>query len=290
MPNGKDPQAIPRPIAGQERRPDYIHGFRRLLYENLMWPMLAVFMLGLIGYLLTPASLKSVWLLWAGLAIIGGFLSIQWAVALGALVFVSAVPWLFTAQPGGGVTGELFLVFALLPFAPLWLAATRAHHIRAARLHVLLELPQVRSAMDVSDWSLMPTPRAIDRRLRQYLAEQRRSGRNDPALVYRIRFHGVDRAEDLLGTENLQELILELANQLRDRLRTGDMIAEDVRNEGVLYVLAFPNPEHPTNEAAVAARLRPLIERLGLPEWEMQVACIPEDGEQVHALQWRSLE
>jgi hypothetical protein len=280
-------RGIERPQAGLARRQDFAKGHRRLLYEHLAWPVAAVTVHSVAGYLFMPEFFQSIWLAWSLLTLAGAFLSVQRAALLGGLAFVSAMPWMFVEQHTYGINGGVFMVFALLPFAPIWLAAARARQLEATRLHMLLELPQVRAAMTVSDWSLLPNPRVIDRRLRQHLSEGKRSGKLDPALVFRVRFRNLAQASDLLGEREMQQLMLRLADALRSTLRAGDMIAEDVRDHGLLYVLAFPNPDYPGSESAIVRRLKPPIDAVGLPGYELQVAAVPEDGRQIYALQWR---
>lgn len=260
------------------------------MYQHLAWPMSAALVSGLLGYLLMPLHLKQLWLLCTLLSLAGAFLSIPQAAALGGIAFVTATPWLFALQPGGSLTGEVFLVYALIPFTPLWLAATRAHDIRAARLHLLLELPQVRAAMDVSDWSLLPTPRALDRRLRTHMRQLRNGSRDDPALLFRIGFEHFDRSRDLLGDEALQDVVLELSGELRRCIRSGDMMAEDIAGHSVLYVLTFPNPERADSREAILNKIRPVLAGTGLPLRGIDYAYLPQDGERMHGLDWKAAE
>lgn len=267
------------------KRPDYRRGYRRLLYSHLAWPMLAVLLVGGLGTLLVRPELAGAWTLLIALVLAGAFLSLAPAVMLGGAAFVLAVPFLLTRQSGGQLGGDLFLLLALLPFAPVWLAAARSQQVRATRLHMLLNLPQVRAASDVSEWSLLPRPRAIDRRLQGL----EKSGEQLPAIVLCLRFPRLVEARDLLGEAQLQQSVLTLADDLRLLLRAGDMIAEDISAQGVLYVLAFHNPEVADSLSAIRRRLAPAFERTGL-ELSLTYALYPEDGRRLHAMQWQPVE
>jgi len=281
---------IPRPRAGQRLRPDFQRNFRRTLYAHMAWPIAAVIVLFALGLLLVPPAMLTVWSGGALLALAGAFLSIQIAIVLGITGALTLLPVLLNLQAQGMANDLVYAAFALLPLCPLALAITRSHQARATRLHILLQLPQVQSAMDVSDWSLMPTPRALDRRIRQHLAEHHVTGRKEPALVYYIAFRALEQSRELMGMSTMQKAVLDLANGLRQTLRTGDMIGEDMRGHGHLYILAFPNPEFAENEQAIANRVRPVLERSQIGMWHMAVARVPEDGSQLQRLHWHPLD
>lgn len=280
---------IPRPRAGQRPRPDYQRKFRRTLYAHMAWPIAAVATLFALGFLLMPPTMTGLWTGGALMAAAGAFLSVPMAIVLGVSGCLSLLPVLLDLQAQGQANSLLYTAFALLPLCPLCLAVARCYQARATRLHILLQLPQVQAAMDVSDWSLMPTPRALDRRIRQHLAEHHITGRKETALVYYIAFRALEQSRELLGMSTMQKAVLDLANGLRQTLRNGDMIGEDMRGHGHLYILAFPNPEFNDNETAIADRVRPLLENSQIGMWHMAVARIPEDGSQLQRLHWHPL-
>ncbi len=247
--------------------------------------MLAVLLIGGIGGLLVQPELTGAWGVLIALVLVGGFLPLAPAVMLGGAAFVTAVPFLLVRQSEAQLGGELFLLMALLPFAPVWLAAARAQQARATRLHMLLSLPQVRAAMDVSEWSLLPRPRAIDRRL----AGLEGSGEQRPAILLRLRFLRLAEARDLLGAAQLQQSVLALADELRLLLRAGDLLAEDLSSQGALYVLAFHNPQAEESLTAILRRLAPALERTGL-EHSLSYARYPESGRRLHEVAWQPVE
>lgn len=267
------------------RRLDYRRGYRRLLYSHLAWPMLAVLLIGGVGTLLVRPGLTGAWSVLIALALVGGFLPLAPAIMLGGAAFITAVPFLLVQQSEVQLGGDLFLLMALFPFAPVWLAAARAQQVRATRLHMLLSLPQVRAATDVSEWSLLPRPRAIDRRLRGL----EKSGEQVPAIMIRIRFTRLAAAYDLLGEAQLQQSVLSLADDLRLLLRAGDVLAEDLRAEGALYVLAFHNPDEQGSLTAILRRLAPALGRTGL-EHVLTYALYPESGRRLHEMRWQLIE
>lgn len=283
------PAAALRPERGKQARQDYRHGYGQLLYSHMVWPMLAVASLGGAGAMIVTPDLKGIWIVITLLTMAGGFLAVPYAVALGGAAFISVVPLLITLESVNTLSGEVFLVFALLPFSSLWLSAARAQQVRATRLHMLMRIPHVRAAMDVSDWSLLPRPRAIDRRLRALLNECHDSAVPDPALLFRISFPEVKQAADLLGSTQLQQSILDLSDELRIVLRTGDLLAEDIDGHGVLFILAFHNPRAEDSVSAIVRRIRPALNGSGFSV-KLQYGCFPADGTQLHAMQWRDVE
>ncbi|MHA7833222.1 MAG: hypothetical protein ACX94A_01945 [Algiphilus sp.] len=281
---------IARPRAGRRPRLDYQRNFRRTLYTHLAWPMLCVALLCALGMALTSAPLHALWISACLLALCGAFLSPWPALTLGIGGAVALLPVLLNIHSLGLATHWVYGGYALLPLSPLGLSMTRLYQMRATRLHILLQLPQVQSAMDVSDWSLLPTPRAIDRRIQQHLDEHHLTGRKEPALVYTIAICALAEGDALSDTSTLQKAVLDLANRLRRTLRTGDMIGEDMRGHGHLYILAFPNPAHADSEQTIARRLRPLLDTSRIGRWRMAVARVPEDGSQLQRLHWHPLE
>ena len=275
----------PRNPATNKQRLDYRRGYNRILLEYLIWPMLAVLLIGGIGSLLIPPSISGIWFVLIILMLLGALLSLPGAIILGGVIFISAAPYLFLIQSDDGLSGEVFLLFALLPFAPLFLAVTRSQQIRASRLYMLLNLPQVRAATDVSDWSLLPKPRAIDQRLKSLEG----SDQETPAILLKVYFPRMSGALSLLGETQLQQSVLALADDLRLLLRVGDMIVEDIRAQNVLYVLAFHNAETPDSLGTILRRLEPALRRTGL-ELSLSYAFYPEDGKRLYAMEWHSVE
>ncbi|WP_420428294.1 hypothetical protein [Algiphilus sp.] len=281
---------IPRPRAGHRPRLDYQRNFHRTLYAHLAWPMLCVVLLSALGLVLTSAPLHALWIGACLLALSGAFLSPWAAFSVGVGGALALLPVVLHIHGLGLGSFWVYGGYALLPLCPLGLAMTRLYQMRATRLHILLQLPQVQSAMDVSDWSLLPTPRAIDRRIQQHLAEHHLTGRKEPALVYTIAICALVEGDTAHDTSTLQKAVLDLANGLRKTLRTGDMIGEDMRGHGHLYILAFPNPSHSDSEQTIARRLRPLLDTSRIGRWRMAVARVPEDGSQLQRLHWHPLE
>ena len=275
----------PRSPVAIKQRLDHRRGYHRILLGHLIWPMLAVLLIGGIGSLLVPQNLSGIWFVLISLVVSGGFLSLPRAIILGGVIFASATPFLFFMQSDDRLSGELFLLVALLPFAPLFLAVTRAQQIRATRLYMLLNLPQVRAATDVSDWSLLPKPRAIDQRLKSLES----SNEKTPAILLKVYFPRMSEALLLLGEVQLQQSVLALADDLRLLLRVGDMIVEDIRAQNVLYVLAFHNAETPDSLGAILRRLNPALRRTGL-ELSLSYAFYPENGKRLHAMEWSPVE
>ncbi|MBY8965569.1 hypothetical protein KHP57_07605 [Algiphilus sp. NNCM1] len=281
---------VARPRSGYRPRPDYRRHFHRTLYAHLAWPMLCVTSLCALGLVLTGTSMHTMWIGTCLLALSGAFLSPSAALVLGTGGTVALLPVLLNIHGLGLANHWVYGGYALLPLSPLGLSMTRLYQMRATRLHILLQLPQVQSAMDVSDWSLLPTPRAIDRRIQQHLAEHHLTGRKEPALVYTLAIDALTDGEAARDRCALQQAVLDLADGLRKTLRTGDMIGDDLQGHGQLYILAFPNPSHADSEQTIARRLRPLLDASRIGGWRMAVARVPEDGSQLQRLHWHPLE
>lgn len=276
---------LPSPPSAEARRLDFWRGYRQLLYSYLAWPMLAVLLVGGVGTLLVRPELSAAWTIFIALVLSGAFLKLAPAVILGGAVFVTAVPFFLTYQSSAQLSGDVYLLLVLLPFAPIWLAAARVQQVRATRLQMLLRLPQVRAALDVSDWSLLPKPHAIDQRLHAMES----AGGITPAVVMRIHFRLLTQARSLLGESQLQQSILELADQLRLLLRAGDLITEDIPGQQSLYVLAFSNPEVEGSVDAFLERLVPTLRSPGL-SLELEYASYPDDGKRLRELVWHRVE
>jgi uncharacterized membrane protein YccF (DUF307 family) len=144
----------------------------------------------------------------------GAVLGVTGAMVVGSLAFFVLGLWLCASQLEQGLEGIRFLILALTPFAPLWLAALRERQRETSRLDALLKLPQVRASMDISDWSLLPMARVIDRRLAQHEAEQK-SGEFAPVWIWRFRLTRFDEELELFGSREMQHRVMGLADGLR---------------------------------------------------------------------------
>lgn len=256
---------------------------RRLLREHMLWPITAVISLGIVASAVIAPTSQIAWGVLVLITLAGGLLSVQFAAALGGTAFVSYGTWMFWSQLEYGIGGGQFIMLAFMPFAPLWLAAMRARQRELMHLDALLTLPQVRAAIDISSWSLLPTARALDQRLQAHLALP---GQQAPAVLLRLRFATLEQARQLLGQRSVRNEVMRLANILREQLRIGDLIAEDVSNHGSLYVLAFPNPQWP-DSLAVVRRLLPVLHDSEL-EFSIDFASVPQDGDRLHLINWRN--
>ena len=259
----------------------------RLLLLHLIWPVLAVGLIGGLGALLIPKDYLHIWLVAVLMTLLGAFIPLRWALALSSFVFVSYGTWLLWQVQLWGVGTERLLLLAYLPFAPLWLGALRFRTQRLIHLDALLTLPQVRAAMNISPWTLLPSARALDERLNQHLRSQP-EGQTYPAFLVRIHFPRLQDEIDLLGEEDVQAAIAEVADGLRNTLRTGDWIAENLKDHGYLYALIFPNPYNP-DYAAILRRLRPVFDNISLRH-TIDYAVIPDDGDRLHNIHWHRLE
>lgn len=254
---------------------------RRLLNEHMAWPVASLLSLGLIASFMIGPGYLGPWAVLVALTIVGGFANVQTAAALGVLAFISYGTWMFWVQLQHGITGGDFIILAFMPFAPLWLAAMRARQRDLMHLDALLTLPQVRAAMDVSTWSLLPSARALDLRLQAHLGD----GTNVTAVVlFRIDLLNLEQSIALLGDRVVRGEVMQLANMLREKLRVGDLIAEDLKHHGNLYVLTFPNPRD-VDPVTILRRLLPALSASEL-RVAVQYAQIPEDGTRMYALTW----
>jgi len=143
----------------------------RAFFEFMMWPMLAVFTIGITTYSILLPAYKGEWFILFALLMMGTFLSIQSAAIIGSFTFVTYGVWLFYTQLESGLSASHFILLAMMPFAPIFLSATRLKVIDILHLATLLKLPQVRAAMNISDWSLLPSSRALEMRLTQHVTE-----------------------------------------------------------------------------------------------------------------------
>lgn len=254
----------------------------RLVRQHMVWPILSVLMLGVVGYYMIQPSYNAVWVVMVLLAISGALLDTQVSATLGILAFLSYAAWLTWFQLSGGVTGGDFIILALMPFMPLWLSAMHQRAVALMHLETLLSLPQVRAAMDVSEWTLLPTSRALDQRLQIHQL----TNPNDPAFLFKIHIKNLDKEVRILGQDYVQREIMMLAEQIRDQLRVGDWIAESLRDHGNLFVLAFPNPKAP-EFIPILKRLSPVLKRSPFT-LELSYAKIPDDGTRIFNIHWRS--
>lgn len=284
---GGNPVPTPRAPPRSPIWDDLVQAQKRLLWEHLAWPVVAIALLGLAGYLFIPSAIQGPWLVLTLLTLAGSLLAIPAAAALGGAAFITYSFWLFGLQLQFGALGSDIIVLSMMPFAPLWLATLRARQRETTRLDALLQLPQVRAAMEISDWSLLPTARAIERRLGAHLAEQV-PGFENPALIFRLSIPAISRNVEVLGEREMQQAIMRLADDLRAMLRIGDMIAEDLREHAVLYIMAFPNPANPDKDSLIR-RLDQTLTRSELARIDLSLAHIPQDGVHMHSLNWHPI-
>ena len=262
-------------------QPDY-----RAFFEFMMWPILAVLAIGITTYSILLPAYKGEWIILFALLMMGPFLSIPSAAIIGSLTFISYGIWLFYTQMSVGLSASHFILLAMMPFAPIFLSATRLKIIDILHLATLLKLPQVRAAMSISDWSLLPSSRALEMRLKQHIEEYQT--RKVPAVLVRFEFYNLDKTSILLGENVILHEVKSLADNLRKKLRSGDMIAEDIQDHSHLYVLAFPNPKSDYMHA-IAKRLYPVAEQLEFRH-NMDIAEVPTDGEMLFNINWHPIK
>jgi len=263
------------------RQPDY-----RAFFEFMIWPMLAVFIIGLSSYSILLPAYKGEWLILFSLLFFGTFLSIPTAAVIGSITFITYSIWLFYTQLDDNLTASHFILLAFMPFTPILLSATRLKVLDVIHLATLLELPQVRAAMNISDWSLLPSNRALELRLRQHIEENK--GTDIPAIIVRFRFQGLEKSIELLGESVVLHEVKAMADNLRTRLRSGDMIAESIEDHSALYVLAFPNPKSDYLHA-ILHHLYPVMEDLEF-QCEMDMAIAPRDGDALFNITWHEVK
>jgi len=263
------------------RTPDH-----RAFFEFMIWPLLAIFTIGITAYSILLPAYQGEWLILFILLMIGPFLSIPWAAIIGSVTFITYGIWLFSAQMDNELTASHFILLAFMPFTPIFLSATRLKIIDIMHLATLLELPQVKAAMNISEWSLLPSHRALELRLKQHIKEYEDT--KVPAVLIRFDFFEVDKLIDLLGENVVLHEVKEMADHLRKKLRTGDMIAEAIEDHSMLYVLAFPNPESDYAHALVR-RLYPVMNILEFKS-SMEIAIAPQDGDSLFNMKWHNIE
>lgn len=254
---------------------------RRLLRQHMLWPIFAPLMLGLIASFMVSPDYQGPWLVLVVLTVAGGFLKVRTAAVLGMLCFISYGAWLFWTQLQQTVKGSDLILLISMPFAPLWLAAMRAREQKLMHLGALLTLPQVRAAIDISTWSLLPSARALDTRLRETAAAEIVV----PALLIRLYLNDLSQAIELLGEQAVRSEVMLLANLLREDLRGGDLIAEDLRNHGSLFVLVFLSRRALVGPDTILRRLKPALESTEL-NVILQYALVPEDGMRMCSVTW----
>lgn len=254
----------------------------QIFLEFLVWPLLAVFTIGITSYSIILPAYQGEWLVLFSLLICGVFFSIPVAAIIGALTFITYSLWLFALQLDSNLTASHFLLLAFMPFTPIFLSATRLKIIDVMHLATLLELPQVRAAMNISSWSLLPSHRALELRLIQHVKDYEKN--EIPAVLVKFSFFELDKLVDLLGENVLLHEVKEIADNLRKKLRTGDMIAESIETHSTLYVLAFANPKSDYLNAIIR-RLYPVLQNTNFQS-SMSVAIVPRDGDTLLNIDW----
>jgi len=258
----------------------------RAFFEFMIWPVLAIFTIGITAYSVLLPEYQGEWFILFLLLMIGPFLSIPWAAIIGSVTFVSYGIWLFATQLDNHLTASHFILLAFMPFTPIFLAATRLKVVDIMHLATLLEFPQVRASMNISDWSLLPSHRALELRLKEHLKEYEEN--EIPGVLIRFEFFDIERLIEVLGENVVLHEVKEMADNLRKKLRTGDMIAEAIEDHSMLYVLAFPNPKSDYIHALVR-RLYPVMDILEFKS-SMEIAVAPEDGKTLFDMQWHHIE
>ncbi len=258
----------------------------RIFLNFLMWPLLAVFTIGITTYSILLPAYKGEWLILFTLLLSGVFFSIPAAATVGSLTFITYSLWLFSTQLDGNLTASHFILLAFMPFAPIFLSATRLKIVDIMHLATLLELPQVRASMHISPWSLLPSHRALELRLKQHIKEC--EDNETPAVLVKFSFFELEKLVDLLGENILLHEIKEIADELRAKLRAGDMIAEDITDHSTLYVIAFPNKES-DYLTGITNRLYPVLENREFKSM-MNIAAVPHDGTTLFNVKWSLVE
>lgn len=264
--------------------------YRKFIHSDMTWPALAVIVLGVVGFPLVSLDYRFLWIMATGLVLVGSFLPPVIGALTGLVMLVGAIPWFVLSFQGQLFQEEVFVALALFPALPLFLGAARLASRQGAQLKMLIDIPEVRASMDVSDWSLLPTPRALDRRLQLHNEEQRRREKMIPAILFRITIENPKKTSVILGEDHLREMVASLSMDLRNALRRGDMITEDVRISGNIYILTFPNPEYPDNETVLCRKVTSVLRKQTLPPWRLASAVIPKDGERLQTLRWTAIE
>lgn len=260
---------------------------RSLMPRDLISPFLAVMVLSAIGLALIRPEHTVLWWVATLLILSGAFLSVFWGAMVGLILIASALPWIFLTSQEIFFRAEILLVIAVFPLLPLFFAAARMSQEQTSILKMLLDIPQVRASLDVSDWSLLPTPRALDRRLMLHAEEQRRMGRIIPAILFKIEFQNIEKSGFLLGEVQLKLMTAELCDKMRGTLRKGDMITEDMRTRGQIYILTFPNPEFPNNLEVLTRKISSILDQSTLPKCRLFHAICPDDGERFNLMNWK---
>lgn len=119
-------------------KPDY-----RVFAEFLIWPLLAVFTIGISTYSILLPAYKGEWIVLFILLISGTFFSIPIAAIVGSVTFITYSIWLFSTQLDNTLTASHFILLAFMPFTPIFLSATRLKIVDIMHLASLLELPQI---------------------------------------------------------------------------------------------------------------------------------------------------
>ena len=258
---------------------------RRVVWEQLIWALLAIGLVEVVGYLWIPADRQAEWLSLALLTGSGAFLSFPVALILGGVVFSIACFWFLFLIWSHSVSGNDLLVLVLIPFAPLWFSILKVRISELARLEALMELPQVRYAIEISPKTLLPNSRAIDRRIHSFLLE-------NPtvpfALLFRLRIPDIRQQNDMLGVSNMTTAIFKMADDLRIRFRVGDLIAEDLEKQGALYALIFPNQDN-LGLSEIKQKVQQAVVTSGISPISIEYAFIPEDGKLLYHMNWHDI-
>jgi len=258
----------------------------RTYFEFMMWPMLSVFTIGITAYSIILPEYKGEWLILYTLLLLGAFLTIPAAAIVGSITFLTYGVWLFSTQLDMQMTASHFILLAFMPFTPIFLSATRLKILDIMHLATLLELPQVRASMSISDWSLLPSHRALELRLQDHVREYEHN--KIPAVLIRFRFFELEKLVHLLGENVVLHEVKSMADELREKLRTGDMIAESIEDHSSIYVLAFPNPQSDYIHALIR-RLYPTMHKLEFKS-SMEIAIIPKDGDSLFHIKWHEVQ
>lgn len=260
---------------------------RATLPKDIIWSVLAIIVLTLIGLALIRAEYIFLWCVASLLVLLGAFLSVFWGAVVGIILILTALPWILLTSQEIFFRGETLIILAIFPILPLFLSAARVAQEQTSLLKMLLEIPQVRASLDVSDWSLLPTPRALDRRLMLHAEEHERIGRDVPAILFKIEFNDIHHSGMLLGETQLQLMTVEICDKMRKALRKGDVITEDMRIRGQIYILTFPNPDFPNNLEALTKKIVSILNLSSLPTWTLYHAVYPADGKHFNRMNWR---
>lgn len=131
-----------------------------------------------------------------------------------------------------------------------------------------------------SSWSALPSASALDRRLQ----ENKTPEASAPAVLIRLYLDNLSQAINLLGEQAVHGEVTLLVNRLRENLRKGDLLSEDLTNHGSVFALLFSKPRTSDPDAI----LRRLRSALALTELNvvLQYALVPSDGTRMRGITW----